>query len=130
MTTLEELLKMEARERDKLTAQRVMGWTVVEADDCNGIDNYWCPGVEDACGETRMLPTFSTGADEDVSVLRHVRETWDAARFKLFTHHLWVILDDRREEAVDDGEDALTEAAYYIVGDYSLAALLSLEETQ
>lgn len=29
------------RELDALVAEKVMGWQVIETDDCNGIDNYW-----------------------------------------------------------------------------------------
>lgn len=29
------------RKLDALVAEKVMGWKVIETDDCNGIDNFW-----------------------------------------------------------------------------------------
>jgi len=33
--------EMTPRERDALVAEKVMGWTVIETDDCGGVDNFW-----------------------------------------------------------------------------------------
>jgi hypothetical protein len=43
------------RELDALVAEKVMGFKVIETDECNGEDNLWLQGYED-----QELPSYST----------------------------------------------------------------------
>lgn len=80
----------------------------------------------------QFCPRYLTDPAADYEVLRHVRETWDPARFRAFMAELRRIqaarlnafMDSRRWGLYPDG--ARSEAMYE-PGDYSRAALAVME---
>lgn len=72
------------RELDALIAERVMGWKVIETDDCNGEDNFWLSKdgqhpFEGEYGDDLELPAYSTSIADAWKVVEKMRaaRTWD-----------------------------------------------------
>lgn len=109
---LTELLALDPRERDHRLAEKIMPWQ--GGNPIPGYDGRW-----------PWPPPFSTDAAADYVVLEHVR-TWVYSRRAAFARALDEVLQSR------SGLECGVRLAYpdammrYRVGDYSLAALLSL----
>lgn len=127
--TLSEICKMDARERDRLVAEKVMGWrhdyrfSQTHAESWRIVrEGDETPSEIVASGN--WSPSTDTAAD--YAVLCHVREKWDDGDKREFLTALRTIWAARPEAVKGCWNHAELPMAY-LVGDYSLAALIKIK---
>lgn len=130
------------RDDDARVAELVMGYVLAWAPCGDGLtrtEQFGAPTMDEADRMIREAyakhvergmklwpaqycgPSYTSDADADLSVLCKVRETWDADTARIFTRALVALWQARLEY------DHLPLLARYVVGDYSRAALATLD---
>lgn len=141
---IEELMKMEKRELDALVARQIFETCPHPIESCGGYtkkehggswieynDQYegkcWDCGADVTWSLSGKIdfacPHYSTDPSADYRVLKHVREKWSDADFDRFDTMLDLILGEHESK-----RDTLFCSSLYEPGDYSLAALASIEK--
>lgn len=142
---LEKWTDTDARIRDAEVAEHVMGWKTYRTTNAGVVRmtpemaadwgtgdsvEYKLDGTESGVTDVGHLnayvPDYTTDASEDYAVLCHVREKSDADRFATFSYQLSLIFNARWDEEEVEDCDYETNAGFYVVGDYSKAALAAL----